>query len=203
MLRVITHNDTHTLGGTPWTSDRLIAEGPTYTINTREKHPCRGEIRTRDPSKRAATVLHFRPRGSWDWLSATRRASLNAQYIDAIEWHWKKCLRQLQAFGCVVIGPPDISRALCCNLIQLTLSAKVYSTSCGKIMCSEHTRTLCCGHTDPVLRHKRCLWLRLRSSRTVNPLVWQESCNCNRCIRCVPGSKHANHARVYIRAVRV
>ena len=72
MLRVITHNDTHTLGGTPWTSDRLIAEGPTYTINTREKHPCRGEIRTRDPSKRAATVLHFRPRGSWEWLSLMR-----------------------------------------------------------------------------------------------------------------------------------
>jgi hypothetical protein len=64
-------------------------------------------------------------------------------------------------------------------------------------------RKSCCGRADPVLRHKRCLWLRLHSSRTVNPLVWKESCNCIRRFRCMPGSKHANHARVYIRAVRV
>ena len=39
MLGLISHNETHSVGF-PWTSDRPVAETPTYTANTTNKHPC-------------------------------------------------------------------------------------------------------------------------------------------------------------------
>ena len=43
-------------------SQRLVQ----HTTFTRDRHPCPGRIRTRNPSKRAAADSRLRPRGHWD-----------------------------------------------------------------------------------------------------------------------------------------
>ena len=49
-------------------SDQLVAEASAsrHTTLTIETHPCPGEIRTPNLSRRAAADLHLRPRGHWD-----------------------------------------------------------------------------------------------------------------------------------------
>jgi len=48
-----------------WTSDQPIAETSTWqhTTITRDRNPCLGGIRTRNPRKRVAEDPHLRPRG--------------------------------------------------------------------------------------------------------------------------------------------
>ena len=61
-------SDTPHSVGLLWTSDQPVAETTTrqHTTFTRDRHPCPGEIRTHNPSKRAAADPHLTPRGHWD-----------------------------------------------------------------------------------------------------------------------------------------
>jgi len=66
----ITHSDAPQSVRLLWTSDQLITETSTYTIqNTHNRHiHAPGGIRTHDLSRRAAVDLRLRPRGHWEWL---------------------------------------------------------------------------------------------------------------------------------------
>jgi hypothetical protein len=61
------HSDTPHSVGLHCTSDQLVAETSTWqhTTLTRDRH-AHGEIRTHNPSKRAAVDPRLRPRGHWD-----------------------------------------------------------------------------------------------------------------------------------------
>jgi hypothetical protein len=61
--RGFTITDTPYSAGFLWTSDQPNAE---TSDNTQHSHPCPTWIRTRNPSKQAATDPHLRPRGHWD-----------------------------------------------------------------------------------------------------------------------------------------
>ena len=63
------HSDTSHSVGLLWTSDRPVAETSTrhHTTFTTDIH-APGEIRTHNPSKRAAADPRLRPRGHWDRL---------------------------------------------------------------------------------------------------------------------------------------
>ena len=62
------HSDTPHSVGLVWTSDQPKAETSTWrhTTITRDRLPCPREIRTHNPSKRAAAEPRLRPRGQWD-----------------------------------------------------------------------------------------------------------------------------------------
>jgi hypothetical protein len=62
------HSDTPHSVGLLWTSDQPDAETSTWqhTTLTRDRHECPGEIRTQNPSKRAAADPLLRPRGHCD-----------------------------------------------------------------------------------------------------------------------------------------
>lgn len=51
--------------GLLWTTERLVAEDSTWqhTIRTRNRHPCPGLIRTRNPNKRGGVDTRLRPHG--------------------------------------------------------------------------------------------------------------------------------------------
>jgi len=61
---LVTHTHTHSVN-LLWTMDRPFAENSTWqhTTLTTNRHPCPRRIRTRSPSKRAATDPHLKPRG--------------------------------------------------------------------------------------------------------------------------------------------
>jgi len=59
------HTDTPHSVGLLWTSDRPTSESQ-HTTLSRDRHPFLGEIRTHNPSKRAATDQCRRQRGHWD-----------------------------------------------------------------------------------------------------------------------------------------
>jgi len=67
---MITHNDAPQSVGLLWASDQPDAETSTWqhTTLTRNIHAT-GEIRTQNPSKRAAADPLLRPRGHWERLS--------------------------------------------------------------------------------------------------------------------------------------
>jgi hypothetical protein len=66
----ITHNDTKQSVGLLWTRDRPVAETSTWqhTTFTKDRHPwpLPDEVRTRNPSKRAAADPRFRPLSHWN-----------------------------------------------------------------------------------------------------------------------------------------
>jgi hypothetical protein len=64
----LSHSDTPHSVGLLWTSEELVEGTSTYTThNTRTRHQCPGEIRTRNPRKRAAADPRLRRRGHRDW----------------------------------------------------------------------------------------------------------------------------------------
>jgi len=77
------HSDTRQLTGLLCTNDQSDAETATWQHTTRtiDRQLCPGEIRTRNPSKRAAADTCHRPRGHWDRLPAHIRALLKVFYI--------------------------------------------------------------------------------------------------------------------------
>jgi hypothetical protein len=60
------HSDTPQWVRLLWASDQPDAETSDNTTLTRDKHPCRGGIRTSNPSKRGDTDPRLRTRGYWD-----------------------------------------------------------------------------------------------------------------------------------------
>jgi hypothetical protein len=62
------HSGTPHSIGLLWTNDQPVAETSTWqqTTLTRDRHPCPREIRTHNPSKRAATDPRLGPRCHWD-----------------------------------------------------------------------------------------------------------------------------------------
>jgi hypothetical protein len=93
----IRHTQTHTHF---WTSDQSVAEAATDTTHNKHKRRTsiapRG-IRTRNPSKRAATDVLLRPRGHWDrrpnlgyrWLALTRLYTCDNS---SRSWSWQLIL---------------------------------------------------------------------------------------------------------------
>jgi hypothetical protein len=62
------HSDTRHSVRLLWTSDQPDAENSIWqhTTLTKDRHPCPGEIRTYNPSKRTVANPRLRPRGHWD-----------------------------------------------------------------------------------------------------------------------------------------
>jgi hypothetical protein len=57
-----THTHTHIHGRTNGTNDQLVAEAASYTINTKDEHPCP----QRDSNSRSQDSSALRPHGPWD-----------------------------------------------------------------------------------------------------------------------------------------
>ena len=62
------HSDTSHSLRLLWTGYQPVAETSTWQHTTlaRDRYPCPGQIRTRNPSKRTAKDPHLRRRGNWD-----------------------------------------------------------------------------------------------------------------------------------------
>jgi hypothetical protein len=71
----ITHNDAPESVGLLWTSYQLVAKTCTWqhAALTRDRYLCPGRIRTRNPSKWAASDPHLRRCGHWDRLMSKCR----------------------------------------------------------------------------------------------------------------------------------
>jgi hypothetical protein len=78
------HSDTAHLVGLLWTSDKPVAEISTDNTQHSQERDIHapGQIRTRNPSKRAAAAPRLRPRGRWDRHSFpnTKVNSLKRKY---------------------------------------------------------------------------------------------------------------------------
>ena len=74
--------------GRLWTTDRLDAETSTwqYTTITREKYPCPGEIRTRNPSKQAAADRVTSRIGSFLSLDRTSGFNGSVKWVSVAFW---------------------------------------------------------------------------------------------------------------------